>query len=456
MLEKLGDRFSQVAEKYMPDPFVIALLLTALTFGLCLIFTDHSTSELAGFWYGKKGFWNPGGLAFALQMCLILVTGYALATTSIVRTVIQRLAEIPQSTAGAAWLVATVAVISGYINWGFALVVGALLAREVATQGEAREVAFHYPLLGAAGYMGLAVWHGGLSGSAPLKVAEEGHFFEAAIGVIPVSQTLFSPLNLTVAGTFIIGLPLLFRFLAPSDPEKIQTISQVVPDFSLKEWASEGEEEHQSDEATTFAQKFENSFFLTLVFATAGFAYVVYYFAVLGKNLDLNMIITIFFLAGFLLHGSPRKYVEAVTEGTRGCGGIILQFPFYFGIMGLMIQSGLGKMMAQGMISIANSTTYPLFTFVSAGLVNLFVPSGGGQWAVQGQIVLDTAKELGVSPSKAILAFSYGDQWTNLLQPFWALALLGITGLQARQIMGYCMAVMLLGGAFLLGILVVM
>ena len=392
----------------------------------------------------NKGFWTL--LTFSMQMCLILVTGYALATSKAIRRAIEALADIPKTGAGAATLVALVAIIAAYINWGLGIIVGALMARQVALRGYQKGVAMHYPLLGAAGYAGLAVWHGGFSASAPLLVATEGHFLADKIGIIPVSQTLFSPLNIVVAVFLIIGLPFLFRFLNPLDESETVTIDKVLP--NIDDLLAEKEEDSEQQRRDTVASKLEHSMAISIIVGLMGLIIVVWYFVTKGFKLNLNIVNFTFMFVGILLHRTPINYVRAITEGTRGCAGIILQFPFYSGIMGMMKFSGLIVVIAGWFVAISNQFTFPLFTFISAGLVNIFVPSGGGQWAVQGPVVVEAAKAIGVSYPKAIMALAYGDQWTNLFQPFWALALLGLTGLKARQIMGYCMAVMLIGIVF--------
>jgi short-chain fatty acids transporter len=438
----MGSYFSRWADKYMPDPFLFAILLTFLTLILGVIFTDNGPFAMLKHWH--KGFWEL--LTFSMQMCLILVTGYALATTKIVRRAIEALADIPKTGAGAATLVALVAIIAAYINWGLGIIVGALMARQVALRGYQKGVAMHYPLLGAAGYAGLAVWHGGFSASAPLLVATDGHFLADKIGIIPVSQTLFSPLNIVVAVFLIIGLPFLFRFLYPVDEGETVTIDKVLP--NIDDYLGEKEEVSEQQRRDTVASKLENSMAISIIVGLMGLIIIVWYFATKGFKLNLNIVNFTFMMVGILLHRTPINYVRAIAEGTRGCAGIILQFPFYAGIMGMMKYSGLIVVIAGWFVAISNQFTYPLFTFISASLVNIFVPSGGGQWAVQGPVVVEAAKTIGVSYSKTIMALAYGDQWTNLFQPFWALALLGLTGLKARQIMGYCMAVMLIGIVF--------
>jgi short-chain fatty acids transporter len=123
--------------------------------------------------------------------------------------------------------------------------------------------------------------------------------------------------------------------------------------------------------------------------------------------------------------------------------------------MGIMNHSGMVDIMSGFFVSISNETTFPIFTFISAGIVNIFVPSGGGQWAVQGPIIIEAANQLNVSIPKSVMALAYGDQLTNMLQPFWALPLLGITGLKAKEILPYTLILLVAGSAiFISGLLI--
>jgi short-chain fatty acids transporter len=437
MVHAMGEYFTEWARKYMPDPWLFAILLSFLTYILGLIFTKSGPFDMILHWY--KGFWEL--LAFAMQMCLVLVTGYSLATAPAVKRALDSLARIPQSNAGATYLVVLVVIIAGYINWGLGLIVGAVLAKEVARQGSLRKIPIHYPLMGAAGYIGLAIWHGGFSGSAPLLVATKGHFLEKEIGIIPVVQTLFSPLNIGVFIVMIIVLPLLAKGLAPRGGKGIITIDQYDPTLMEEEKA---EKAKPKGEWTT-ADRLENSRTIALIVVAAGLIYIVYHFYQFGFDLNLNIVNFIFLIVGLLLHGTPISYVRAITEGTKGCAGIILQFPFYAGIMGMMKYSGLVAVIAGWFVAISTSVTYAAWTYIAACIINIFVPSGGGQWAVQGPIAVKAAQAMQLSISKTVMAVAYGDQWTNLFQPFWALPLLGITRLKVRDIMGYCIAIMFVG-----------
>jgi short-chain fatty acids transporter len=441
----MGAAFDRWARKWMPDPMLFAIILTFLTYLLGLIFTKTGPFEMVKYWY--DGFWTL--LSFGMQMCLILVTGHALATSPIMRRTIEKLAEIPKNQAGAVFLVGLIAAIASWINWGLGIIIGALMAREVARSGNQRNIPMHYPLLGAAGYAGFLTWHGGLSASAPLLVATKGHFLEAQIGIIPSSQTLFSPMNIVISILLILLIPIVCMLMAPTGEKEIVTIVDVDPNLVKKD-----EPKVLKMEEMVIADKIENSRIISWVIGLAGLVYVVYYFGTKGFSLDLNIVNFTFLFVGILLQGRPINYIRAVSEGAKACAGIIIQFPFYAGIMGMMKFSGLVAVIAGGFVAISNDVTYPIFAFLSAGLVNLFVPSGGGQWAVQGPIMVQASQTLNFSIDKTIMAIAYGDEWTNMLQPFWALALLGITRLKAREIVGYTMVVLVASAIlFILGLL---
>lgn len=433
MIAGIGRFFSKVSAKAVPDPFVFALLLTLLTMVLGIIFTPSTPGSMVTYWMG--GFWDL--LTFGMQMVLILVTGGVLAQSPPIRRVIGLLAGWPKNTASAVLLVSLAAMIAALVNWGLGLIVGALLAREAAKSLHTRGIAHHYPLIGAAGYTGLLIWHGGLSGSAPLTVATEGHFLTDITGIIPVSSTLFGHLNLVLVAVLLISVPLILRGMLPRDAQ---------------EWtgySGSGNEALTTAESDvtprTPARALEESRLLACIVCVLALGYLAFYFSQRGlSGLNLNSMNLVFLFLGFLFFMRPIKYVRAAGKAVSGTSGIILQFPFYAGIMGMMRESGLVEVFSNALVNVSNSVTFPIFAFLSAGLVNLFVPSGGGQWAVQGPILITAAGELGVSSSDTVMALSYGDQWTNMLQPFWALPLLGITGLQARQIIGYTAALMLL------------
>ncbi|WP_370882848.1 TIGR00366 family protein [Caloramator sp. ALD01] len=304
-------------------------------------------------------------------------------------------------------LVTFISAIACWLNWGFGLVIGGLLAKELSRKVKGVD----YRLLIASAYSGFVVWHGGLSGSIPLKVVEAGGRLKGVqFDSIPLSQTLFTNFNLAISIILILTLPLINYFMIP---DKDKTI----------EFKPEEEKEFEIIKDNSFSSKLENSMLLTLIISILGFAYIIKYFSN-GGSLSLDSVNLIFLFTGILLHKTPIRYIKAVDNAIKGTAGIVLQFPFYGGIMGIMVESGLASIIANWFVSISSAKTLPLFTFLSAGLINLFIPSGGGQWVAQGPIIVKAAQSLNFPLGKAVMALAWGDAWTNMIQPFWALTII--------------------------------
>ena len=444
-------------KRFLPSPFAIAIILTALTIFLALFFTkgpaegNHFLTILS-FW--ESGIWNNDLLVFAYQMMLILVLGHILVLSKPVDFLIQRLTSLVSNTSNAVLLVSAATMLVSFFNWGLGLIFGAIMARKVAEAAQIRGFNINYPLVGAAGYVGLMIWHGGLSGSAPLKAAESGHLASLMTGIsdtslgsqipdfIPFSQTILSGFNLLMFGILLVVLPAFLYLLGKKVPVTITNLpiyKGVVPNTEQREGAE------RIDRSKVFGIGFG-----LLILAAFFFQY---YENILSLAITPNLLN--FFMLGLalVLHGSFSSFLNALEDAISGASGILIQFPLYFGIMGIMRDSGMVVQISDFFVSIATATTLPIFTFFSAGLVNIFVPSGGGQWAIQGPIVVESALRLGVPLPKAIMALAYGDQITNMLQPFWALPLLGITKLKAKEILPYTLLLMLIGSVvFLLGL----
>jgi short-chain fatty acids transporter len=435
MFKKFTNGCVAIVNKYLPDPFLFAVILTFIVVIGGFLLTGQGPMEMVQHW--GNGFW--GLLAFSMQMVLVLVTGSAMAQAPVFKKILRAVGGLAKSPTSAVMITVLVALIACWINWGFGLIIGALLAKEMARQIKGVD----YRLLIAAGYSGMVVWHAGLSGSIPLTIASDtglGATGGALTQAVPTSLTIFAPQNLIITAVVLIVMPFIFKAMHP-EPEKTVVVDpELLAEPEPKDYISK-----------TPAEKMENSKIIWGIIAVMGFAYIVYHFMTKGFDLNLNIVNFIFMFVGILLHGTLRKYIDAVIEAAKGASGIILQFPFYAGIMGMM--TGLNAdgvsvagVISNGFVSISTATTFPLFTFLSAGIVNFFVPSGGGQWAVQGPIMMPAGASLGVEPAKTAMALAWGDAWTNMIQPFWALPALGIAGLGARDIMGYCVITLLVAG----------
>ena len=428
MLNRASKPFVKLVERYLPDPYIFVLLLTLITLAFAVVIQDQTPLTTIQQW--GDGFW--GLLTFSMQMFLVLVTGFMLACTPLVKALLERLASLAKSPGSAIVLVTLVSLIASWINWGFGLVVGALFAKALA-----RKVSVDYRLLVASAYSGFIVWHGGLAGSVPLTIATPGHFSEAQIGVVGTGETIFSGFNLLLLAIMFVIIPLVNRLMLPPESESIIVDSAKLKDDTLPSATNERP-----------ADKLENSKVLGLLVGFAGLAYLINYF-VSGGGLNLNIVNTLFLFLAIVLHGTPRNVLHSLQQAVQGGSGIVIQFPFYAGIMAVMVQSGLAQTMSEWLISFASAESLPVWSFISAGIVNIFVPSGGGQWAVQAPVILPAAAELGAEINRVAMAVAWGDAWTNLIQPFWALPVLAIAGLKAKDIMGFCLVQLIVTGVII-------
>jgi len=448
VLQKVSQFFVTLVQRYLPDPFIFAIVLTFAVFLLVMPSTGQSPMQVVNAWAG--GFWDL--LSFSMQMAMVVLTGHAMASAPAFKRKLAIMAGIAKTPGQAIILVTMVSALACWVNWGFGLVVGAIFAREIA----ARVRGVDYRLLIASAYSGFLFWHGGLSGSIPLTIAGGADLSKVTNGAvtaaIPTSETLFSPMNLTILAVMFITIPLLNRLMHPApqdvisiDPKLLEEEAEVVVVTGAK---------------MTPAERMENSRVLSMTLGAMGFSYIIYYFINNGFALNLNIVNFIFLFTAIVLHGTPKSLLGAVSQGARNCSGILLQFPFYAGIMGMMTATGdggasLAGVISQAFVSISNETTFPLFTFWSAGIVNFFVPSGGGQWAVQAPIMMPAGAALGVDAAKTAMAIAWGDAWTNMIQPFWALPALAIAGLNAKDVMGYCLIALIGSGVIIsLGFLI--
>jgi len=431
----LVSRLDRFFTRYYPDPIVFTIALTLVTLGVCVLVTDFTPTGVLSLW----GDGLPGLLTFMGQLSLTLVFSHTLANTDIVAKGLSKLSRLPSAPRQAYLLVVLITSGLSLITWSLGLVGGAIIAMTVAQEAGRKGIRLNYPLLVAAAYASTCIWHMGYSSSAALFVATEGHALQTEMGVIPVTDTIFTTWNGVIIVCAIVALCLTVILLhskdQATDAPQVDSETAAAP--------------HPAP--TTPAERVENSRWLTLILA-ASLAIYLGQAAVAGKlTIDLNTVNWSLLLACLLFVRSPKHLVDSIGNAGPVVAPILLHYPFYAGMMAVMIGSGLVSILASGIVASASAETLPLFAFLSGGLLNIFIPSGGGQWAVQGPIFIEAANALDVPPEKIVMAVAYGDQWTNLIQPFWALPMLGIAGLEVRQILGYCVFFLLALGAVLGG-----
>lgn len=433
MLRRVTRVCVKYAERYIPDPYLYALILTFITAVAAYVWTPADAAKIAASWY--DGIWAI--LAFAMQMALILATGVTLAEAAPVRRLLQRIASIPSGQSWAAVVLFWSAAFASWLNWGFGLVAGALLAREMGKR--IRDVDFG--LLVAVAYMGNIVWASGLSSSIALASATPGselNIIQKVTGQIAgFDRTIFTVYNLAPTILIFCLLPLLLTAIAPPKSEMRRIDPELLKRDDVVAETPPG--------AGNFASRIENAPLLTLLLVAMGVFYETVVISRSGFSLDIDGMIFIALMLGLLLHWRPIRYVRSFNRAARTVGPILLQFPLYGGIMGMMTGSGLAAVIAGGFVSFSTHQSLPFWSFVSSNIISLFVPSGGGHWAVQGPFMVPAAVSLKVDPALTAMATAMGEQTANMIQPFWALPVLAIAGLGIRDIMGYCVMALLLG-----------
>jgi short-chain fatty acids transporter len=410
-----------VFERWMPDAFVLAIALTAIVAAAAAIFADKGslTTILTG-WYG--GIFNI--LGFAFQMILILVSGHALAYSPPVQRGLKRLVSHIATPNQAVVLTFLVAAIASWINWGFGLVIGAVLAREVA-----KHIRVDFAWIVAAAYSGFVIYDSGPSGSIPLSQASPGNalnIVEKVTGhILPYSQSIFTTLNIVPTLTVLLVMPFVLILARPRADE----MQVFVPPPEAPASEKPG--------GTSFARRIERSPVGSLFLVALGGAYVAVAFMSGRLIADANLVIFLFLIAGLALHGSPLNFSDAVKNAAKQTGSMILQYPIYGGIMGIMTATGLAAQISSSIAASASAYSLPILSFLSSIFISLVIPSGGGHWAVQGPFTIPAAVALDASVSATTMAVAMGEQVANMLQPFWALPVVAIAGIGIQRVLGF-------------------
>ncbi|WP_081000774.1 short-chain fatty acid transporter [Burkholderia multivorans] len=432
-----------LVEKVMPDPFVIAILLTLLTCALSVAIAPHgSIGNVAASWY--DGVFKIA--SFAFLVALTLVTGHALSTSKPVSMLLRKVASIPKTAAGAMTLTFFVSMIGGLLNWAVGLVISALFAREIA-----KRVRVDFAWLVAAAYAGWSFYVCGMSSSIALLSATHGspmNIIEKVTGsVLPMKDFLLSPLNFVPVVVLGVLIPLVFRMMMPRASETIAAD----PNKLIEEDTVAVADKRPS----TIAAWLDTAWVLNLILVVLGLGYILMNLAAGSFKMDLNMLVMIFLLLGLVTHWTPRAYLTAINNAARVAGPILLQFPIYGGIMGVMTATGLADVIAKWFISFSTTHTLPFWSFVSSTLISMFVPSAGGHWIVQAPFVVPAAQHLGVSQHAVAISVALGEGVADMIQPMWVIPLLAIAGVGMGRVMGFTVIIFfvmfaVMGGTLLL------
>ena len=443
MLRTLGGVFSQRLQRWIPEPFVIALLLTLITAICSLAFTDSGPEEVLDHWY--KGFWLL--LEFGMQVVLIMVTGFAIALSPPIAHLIGKLAGLARTPAAVYVLVILIGGAFSMVSWSW-VVLTAIFARELAH----RVNGIDYAYLVALVYLSSQPWVGGLSSSIALLLNTEGNFL-ITTGVlsskIAIAATLGNLLNWLYLGVYFLTVPVLMWMLRPHDTAAL-SIHEMADSETLEQKTVAEEAASLSGGGKTPSDRLNSSVLLQSLIALPALFYVFSHFYHNGFDLNLNIMIFFFIGIGMLAHRTPLCFVIAMKRACANVSGIVFQYPFYAGIMGIMMFSGLGTQLADAIAGGASLETLPFFAQIAGAVANFAIPSAGGEWAVIGPALTNAAVSLAADLptdqqtafiARIAMAAAYGETSTNLMQPFFLLLVLPVMGagvrIQARDVMGY-------------------
>lgn len=424
MFWKFAKKFQFAAENVIPDSFVFCIILTIIAYLMGIFLTKTGPIQMIVHWY--NGLWTM--ISFAFQMSFMVVVCGAAARAPQVKKFLTWLAKLPKSPSVAMFLVLLFGLLTSLINWAFSLIITPILAMQLSKNVRG----LHFPLMIAGGYAMMCLGQCLCpAASVYALLATKGHFMEKTLGVMPQNITTYNPVN--VATWFIVSatLIIIIAFFTKPSPEEI-----VEYKGSASEQAVINTEEEKEK---TLAEAMNGSKILMILIGISGIISIVYSLIKKGffGSLDFNYIIFIFLTLNCFLYNTPKKFIKAIEESMRPAAQVMLQFPFYGGIMGMMSGSGLTLILAQALAKISSAVTFPVLSFLSAAFINLFIPSQGGQWAVQGPVLIEAAKIVNAHIPTVINAFVYGDEVTNLIQPLYIIPVLSLVNMKLKHVWGF-------------------
>jgi short-chain fatty acids transporter len=436
MISRLANFFTVWSQRWVPDAYVIAILLTAIVFVLALAVGGATAGQAVDAW--GNGFWEL--LQFAMQMCVIMLGGYVLSQTKPVSRLLDWLAAKATTPTRAVLVVGLFSMLSALLNWGLSLSASGVIARKVGRTCPRAD----FRLLIAAAYMGMSTtWHAGLSASAPLLMATEKGAQDAGTAIVPTTATIFSPFNLILTGLVVLLMALLLPKLHPAEADVVSLAG------AMDEPAAAPAEARPEGGKFQWSDWLDRSPLATVAVAALALAFFIRLFGEkpIGEAINLNSVNMILLTLGILLHWTPRSFLGACERGGGYIWGIVVQFPFYAGIYGIIKSTALQDKLADVFVKGSSESTFPLVVYWYSGIVNYFVPSGGSKWYIEAPYIMQAGANLGVDPSLTVLAYAWGDMMTDAIQPFWAIPLLGLAGLKFRDIMGFLTVVFLIYAA---------
>jgi short-chain fatty acids transporter len=419
-------RFANVMSRWVPDAITAGVILTFLTLGIALALGNPLWRVMDAY---HQGLWML--LAFTMQMTLILVLSLALASTPFFRRAIARLAQVPKTRNQFIALAFLSGGLTAYAYWGLGYALNPMIAIYFAAEAERKDIEIDFPFLLAVTTAAQALWQYGLSASAPLLVASQGHFLQNTIGVIPLSSTIWSPAaiihEVAFAGVAILAACWMM-------PKAVRPISRFPESHALAKAIGALEKE---EDGLGFAQRLERSPLVPLALGSLLAGWLFYHFVMKGLSHDINSLNTTLLLLTLLLHRTVKRFAAALEQSAGRSWAVIVLYHLYAGVAGLIQFTTVGDKVARMAASICTASTFPLITAAAGALFACFIPSSGGQWTVQGFVTVKTAMAVGVSAQRGILALGVGDHVGNLITPFWYVVIAGIARVNFRSFFGY-------------------
>jgi short-chain fatty acids transporter len=424
-----AERFAQSVEKYIPDAITSSVFMVVILF----IFTTLigvPVSKTVDAYY--RGLWLL--LAFTMQMTLIITLSAVFGASPVFRKLIMALAKIPKSPFQVMLLASIVTGVLGYIYWGLAITLGPVIAVYFCGEAERKGIKVDFMLCLAAVFAAHSVWQYGLSSSAPLLVATPGHFLEKLTGKMALSTTIWTPAAFTQIIAFMIALVLITRYLMPRAPK---TISEYPEAFRLIAAGQPGSVPDEPATGLSFSQRLERSSTIAILLLIGLLVWLYHHFFTKNLGLDFNSLNAIFLLLCFLLHRNVHNFTTALQEGIKSSWSVVVIYHLYATAAGILQFTPAGEVIAKFLAGISTTYTFPLLIALSGTIIAIFVPSSGGQWAIQGFVTSKAAETMGVSFQRGLLSLGVGDQMGNLCSPFWYVIVAGIARIDFRKFFGY-------------------
>lgn len=440
--ESASEKVATWYARYFPDSLIFALVLTVIAMILALIFTDSSPGKVMDSWFVGI----PMLFTFAFQLAFTYAAALVLVDTPKVQQGIVWLARKIKTPQMAYITTGVVGALVSFAGWYIGPVVTAIFARAVAK--EMKTVDFR--LISAIAYSSFVISLTGISGTIPLFVASEGPLTDTIGGIIGLEDTTFSIMNLVSAAAIVIATTVTFYFIARNKKNVVSYADLALP-TPARAVETEADDTDPMGGKDTFAEKINRNRLPIFFIGLLGLGYLVYFFWENGlAGLNLNTVAFIALVIGFLVQKNAITYAASFSRNLVSTGSIMLQFPIYGGIASIFALTGLAGVLTDGLVSISTPETYLTITFLITGVLNLFVPSAGSQFVATAPFFIPAGEAFGIDNTLTVMAITYGDIWTNLIQPFWALLYFPIlavgTKLRVRDFMGYCLPILVIVG----------